>query len=220
MTGLFVQLNARLVEEGDRWQEKSRWPNLLESAWRIRFFQGEEKITHTLFNLVNFYFLKVGEIPRRCWLIWEMEQAICPLLPSLPLLIAPGFPVWDLFKEIFFFLQEKLEHGVVLLDATGQTIDEILGKAANEKVKVLKPSSFWRWGPGNKSWRPPEREAEGGDPPPLHTGSEAQDADEHPPPSVQDLGVPSGSYGKPRGWGSDRRGREWGESHCEEDLHC
>ena len=41
-----------------------------------------------------------------------------------------------------FFLQEKLEHGVVLLDATGQTIDEILGKAANEKVKVLKPSSF------------------------------------------------------------------------------
>ena len=71
-----------------------------------------------------------------------MEQAICPLLPSLPLLVAPGFPVRDLFKEIFFFLQEKLEHGVVLLDATGQTIDEILGKAANEKVKVLKPSSF------------------------------------------------------------------------------
>ena len=24
LTGLFVQLNARLIEEGDRWQEKSR----------------------------------------------------------------------------------------------------------------------------------------------------------------------------------------------------
>ena len=37
-----------------------------------------------------------------------------------------------------FFLQEQIEQGVVLLDATGQTIDEILGKAAvNAKSKTI-----------------------------------------------------------------------------------
>ena len=34
---------------------------------------------------------KVGEVPRRRWLLWEVEQAIRPLLPSLALLFASGF---------------------------------------------------------------------------------------------------------------------------------
>ena len=35
---------------------------------------------------------------------------------------------------MFFLLQEQLEQGVVLLDAAGQTIDEILGKNTHDKL--------------------------------------------------------------------------------------
>ena len=127
----------------------------------------------TLKNAKSYLKKKVGEIPRRRWLIREMEQAICPLLSSLPLLIAPGFQFHPLQRNLWwdFLLQEQIEQGVVLLDATGQTIDEILGKAANAKSKSIriiklfkmrcwqqKLGTTWTWSRGRESTTSSPRE--------------------------------------------------------------
>merc|ERR1719507_1641592 len=82
--GLFVQLNARLVKEGDKWQEKSRW---------VKFQEDVDSSGR-----------------------WSK-----PYVPSYPL-------------SHFSLLQEKLEQGVILLDANGQTIDEILDEVLATKA--------------------------------------------------------------------------------------
>ena len=144
--------------------------NSLNLPVSIHFVSKRRK---TLKNCEILLEKKMGEIPRRRWLIWEMEQAICPLLSSLPLLIAPGFKSHYLQRNLWlgFFLQEQIEQGVVLLDATGQTIDEILGKAANAKSKSIriiklfkmrcwqqKLGTTWTWSRGRESTTSSPRE--------------------------------------------------------------
>ena len=73
-----------------------------------------------------------------------------PLTPS-PTSLCSRFSFSSSSKKplIGFFLQEQIEQGVVLLDATGQTIDEILGKAANSKSKSIETIIFFKM----RCWR-------------------------------------------------------------------
>ena len=85
----------------------------------------------------------MGEVPRRRGLLWKVEQALCPFLPIVSLLASAGLQmkmaiVVKRKEKIIVFKssyhsghsKEQLEQGVILLDASGKTIDEILGELA------------------------------------------------------------------------------------------
>ena len=90
--GLFVQLNARLFEEEDKWQEKSRWPESLDPfccccfwrlipsvsmTWWYSFFQFP--IDRNI-RLMVMFFLKDGWSSKKTWT--PLEDGASPT--SLP----------------------------------------------------------------------------------------------------------------------------------------
>ena len=83
----------------------------------------------------------MGEVPRRRGLLWKVEQALRPFLPIVSLLASAGLQMKKAifvkrkeriitFESSYHFChpKEQLEQGVILLDASGKTIDEILGE--------------------------------------------------------------------------------------------
>ena len=86
------------------------------------------------------------------------------------------------FESSYHFChpKEQLEQGVILLDASGKTIDEILGELSIKRKQFLKSFLSCRRGPGHQGWGAPGPQAEGGHPSPLLPGSEVQNVDDHP----------------------------------------
>ena len=135
----------------------------------------------------------MGEVPRRRGLLWKMEQALCPFLPIVSLLASAGLQMKKaivvkrkeriiIFKSSYHSChpKEQFEQGVILLDASGKTIDEILGELAIRRKYYLKPLTSCRRGPGHQGWGAPGHQAEGGHPSPVLPGSEIKNVDDQP----------------------------------------
>ena len=87
------------------------------------------------------------------------------------------------FESSYHFChpKEQLEKGIILLDASGKTIDEILGELAVRRKLYFETFPFsCRRGPGHQGWGAPGHQAEGGHPPSVLPGSEVQDVDDQP----------------------------------------
>ena len=86
------------------------------------------------------------------------------------------------FESSYHFChpKEQLEQGVILLDASGKTIDEILGELSIKRKQFLKSFLSCRRGSGHQGWGAPGHQAEGGHPSSLLPGSEVQNVDDQP----------------------------------------